>query len=107
MKPLKCNGCTLCCQGDAIRQLPNDDKTLKWVPHERDSNLKMLDHKPNGDCIYLIENGCLLHYTDNKPQQCREMDCRVISQCLTKNEAKSHGIYKVYKRGKELLSRRF
>ena len=29
-----CNGCTLCCKGDAVRLLPGDDKT-KWatVPH--------------------------------------------------------------------------
>lgn len=107
MKPLKCNGCTLCCQGDAVRQLSGDDMSLKWVPHQSGGGLMMLDHKPNGDCVYLTLEGCSLHYTGNKPQQCCEMDCRNITNSVPKATAKKMGIIKVWKRGKELLSRRF
>lgn len=34
----------------------------------------MLKHKPNGDCVYLDENGCSIH--DHAPWVCRMFDCR-------------------------------
>lgn len=107
MKPLKCNQCTLCCQGDAIRKLPNDNDDLKWVEHDQIPNAFMLDHKPNRDCIYLIDNvGCELHFTELKPEQCQSMDCRNITKLVSKNKAKELGIYPTWKRGKELINRR-
>ena len=51
-----CNGCTLCCRGGAIRILPEDDATqYQTVPHDHFPGQLMLDHKENGECVYLAE----------------------------------------------------
>ena len=98
-----CNGCTRCCHGDALRLLPGDDLSEyqhvahDWMPGER-----MLDHKPNGDCIYLTETGCGIHA--RRPRMCRELDCRILATQLTYTQARVMHILPVWKRGKELLS---
>ena len=63
----------------------------------------MLDHKPNGDCIYLTEKGCGIWET--RPQMCREMDCRRIYEGLTFEEARRFpGLnLDVWRKGRELL----
>jgi hypothetical protein len=73
-----CNGCTLCCQGDAIR-LTEADNPDDYItePHPYIPNALMLAHKPNGDCIYLIDNGCSIH--ERAPELCRSADCRSIA----------------------------
>jgi hypothetical protein len=37
---------------------------------------RVLNRKPNGDCIYLDDNGCTIH--DRAPKVCREFDCRTL-----------------------------
>jgi Fe-S-cluster containining protein len=87
MSNVPCNGCTICCHGDAIRLLPGDNPSLyQTVPHWYSAKYLMLDHKPNGDCIYLGESGCTIHAT--KPQMCREMDCRVVAMKLSYTQAR-------------------
>jgi len=73
-----CNGCTLCCQGDAIR-LTEEDNPDEYLtePHPYISGALMLAHKSNGDCIYLVESGCSIH--DRAPSLCRSADCRSIA----------------------------
>ena len=34
----------------------------------------MLQHQPNGHCIYLADKGCSIH--DRAPWACRQFDCR-------------------------------
>ena len=83
-----CNGCRLCCRGDAVRLLPGDDPShYKTVRHDTIRGALMLDHKPNGDCIYLASAGCSIHET--KPLMCKEMDCRIIAQTITRKQALS------------------
>jgi Fe-S-cluster containining protein len=102
-----CNGCTLCCHGDAIRLLPGDDPTAyQTVPHDHDARFLMLAHKPNGDCIYLDEHGCTIHAT--KPQMCREMDCRNVAKNISYTQARKldrKGILKlpVWRKGRQLM----
>jgi hypothetical protein len=73
-----CNGCTLCCQGDAIRLTEEDNpKEYLTEPHPYIPGAPMLAHKPNGDCIYLIENGCSIH--NRAPSLCKSADCRSIA----------------------------
>ena len=99
-----CNGCTLCCHNDAIRMLPGDDITLyQTVPHERYPGHQMLDHKENGDCIYLGETGCTIH--GRKPVMCGELDCRQLAKQFDKKWAVKNGIIKVWKRGRQLSGR--
>ena len=104
-----CNGCTKCCQKfDMIRLLPGDDPThYQIVPHKLLPGDWMLDHKPNGDCIYLDEHGCTIQET--KPIMCKEMDCRLIALHLSftkaRKMAKINLNFEVWKKGKELLGR--
>ena len=102
-----CEGCVLCCRGDAIRLLPEDDiSQYEIVPHVHYLDEWMLDHKKNGDCIYLDENGCSIH--PRRPLMCREMDCRNLARNITYTNARQFAREKklplsVWKRGKELL----
>lgn len=79
--PVPCNGCTLCCKGDAIFLHPEcgDDAALYMTVAAPDGRL-MLAHKPNGDCVYLEEGGCSIH--GRAPTICRELDCRVLAKKL-------------------------
>jgi hypothetical protein len=97
-----CNGCTRCCQGDALRLLPEDDASqYQTVPHWLNPAELMLDHKSNGDCIYLTDTGCGIH--DRRPRMCRELDCRILAMQLTYTKARKMHILTVWARGKELL----
>lgn len=104
---VQCAGCTRCCHGDAIRLLPNDDTdSYLTEPHPYFADEFMLAHKKNGDCIYLEKYGCSIH--SHKPQQCREMDCRLIAQKITYTQArklsqKNQLKLPVWQKGKELL----
>jgi hypothetical protein len=78
IKEVPCNGCTICCQGDAIRLQPEDRVTnYKTEPHPYIQGALMIVHKPNGECIYLNENGCSIH--DHAPSLCRTADCRSLA----------------------------
>jgi hypothetical protein len=102
-----CSGCTRCCKGDAIRLLPGDAvETYQTVPHPYFTVSLMLDHKPNGDCIYLDDKGCTIH--ERRPRQCREMDCRLLATKITftqvrKMSARNQLKLPVWQKGKELL----
>lgn len=102
-----CNGCTLCCHGDAIRLLPEDNPDkYKTVPHHAIKGALMIDHKPNGDCIYLSATGCAIH--DDKPKMCRYMDCRNIAAKISFTTARKLANknllpFNVWRRGKDLL----
>lgn len=102
-----CDGCTLCCKGDAVRLLPGDDiDSYKTERHPRVRSARMLAHKENGDCIYLGDGGCTIH--DRRPQMCRTMDCRLLAAKLPPALARSLIGKKslqasVYYRGKELM----
>ena len=78
IKFVPCNGCTLCCQGDAIR-LTEEDNPKDYItePHPYIPGALMLAHKENGDCIYLNETGCSIH--NRAPSLCRSADCRSIA----------------------------
>lgn len=78
-----CNGCTLCCQGfQAVFIKPNKGdvaenyKTKPYANSRTGITALMLDHKPNGDCIYLDEGGCTIY--DTRPHHCRLYDCRKV-----------------------------
>ncbi len=98
-----CNGCTLCCHGDAIRLLGVDDPAqYQTEPHDWMPGHLMLAHKPNGDCIYLGESGCTIH--ERKPQMCREMDCRLVAHHLGYTQARKANIQiAVWHKGRALL----
>ena len=78
IKFVPCNGCTLCCQGDAVR-ITEEDNADEYLtePHPYIPNALMIAHKPNGDCIYLNDTGCSIH--DRAPSLCRSADCRSLA----------------------------
>ena len=100
-----CNGCVLCCKSDIIRLL-SEDKPDEYdtISHPLLKGQLMLNHKDNGDCVYLRSYGCSIN--NRKPQMCREMDCRIIAQNMTFFKAHRLGNEKIWKRGKELLQQK-
>ena len=71
-----CGSCKLCCQNFTVvvvmRDQGDDPETFETDGDGDD--LLTLKHKPNGDCIYLGEDGCTIH--DRAPTMCRVFDCR-------------------------------
>jgi hypothetical protein len=73
-----CNGCTLCCQGDAVKIEEEDvGKGYRVEPHPYLPGALMIAHKENGHCFYLNENGCSIH--NYAPSLCRSADCRSLA----------------------------
>ena len=77
-KQVPCDGCTLCCQGDAVRLEEEDlDGEYETEPHPSIQGALMLAHKPDGECVYLDKNRCSIH--DHAPSLCRMADCRSLA----------------------------
>jgi Fe-S-cluster containining protein len=115
MKPVKkyvevpCYGCTLCCQGDAVRLLEEDDPGKYLTePHSYIPGALMLAHKPNGDCIYISDKGCGIHA--HAPALCRAADCRALAlkynfeMALKLHEVGSIDL-RVWDKGNELIKK--
>ena len=89
--------------------MPGDDPALyKTVPHHKFPGDLMLDHKPNGDCIYLGKVGCTIY--DKRPRMCREFDCRNFFPDLKIDEVRAleaRGIIRlaVWRQGKRLRTK--
>jgi hypothetical protein len=86
-----------------VRLLAGDDLSqYQTEPHPYMPEARMLKHKPNGDCLYLGEEGCTIPAT--KPLMCQEMDCRRIAQAITWTQARKMNVSMgVWRRGKDLL----
>jgi hypothetical protein len=70
-----CNGCIACCQRDLIILKPGDNPYLYDCDFVNGNYI--LQHKKNGDCIYLDRNsGCTIH--EHRPIVCRGLDCRFV-----------------------------
>ena len=104
-----CDGCFLCCKGDAIR-LTEEDNPDDYITeaHPYIPGALMLAHKQNGDCIYLVDSGCSIH--DHEPLLCRNADCRSIalkynfSTAMRLHQMKRIDI-RVWDKGNELLKK--
>jgi hypothetical protein len=88
IREIPCNGCTLCCQGDAVRLDKEDvSRGYQTEPHPFVQGALMLAHKPNGECVYLNKDGCSIH--DHAPSLCRIADCRSLALRLSYAEARA------------------
>ncbi len=102
-----CNGCTLCCQGDAVRLEPEDVAAgYQTEPHPYIPGALMIAHKPNGECVYLNEHGCSIH--DHAPALCRSADCRSVAVRFNfENALRLHKLgrldMRVWDQGRKLL----
>jgi len=107
IREVPCNGCTLCCQGDAIR-LEEEDRALdyKTETHPYIPGALMIAHKPNGECFYLNEQGCSIHSW--APSLCRSADCRSLAIKLNYDAARSLHMmgrldFRVWLQGRRLI----
>lgn len=75
-----CDGCTVCCQGDAVLLHPEcGDVANQYRTEQCGDGRLMLAHQGNGDCIYLDrQQGCAIWA--KRPTVCRELDCRIFSE---------------------------
>lgn len=75
-----CGGCTACCKRELIVLHPEIGDDVSSYETDIATNpltrkqVYVLKHKPNGDCIYLGDEGCTIH--ERAPAICREFDCR-------------------------------
>ena len=63
----------------------------------------LLDHKPNGDCVYLGETGCTIH--GRHPLMCRAFDCVAFARHWPRARRRAVGlkINDVFREGQERL----
>lgn len=102
-KILPCNGCTACCQGDAIFMHPEEGDDASQYKTEEYLGRIILAHKPNRDCIYLNRNtGCTIW--ERRPSVCRTLDCRILLKLpFDKRGLASKGMLKAARRMKEKM----
>ena len=105
-----CNGCTLCCQRDAVR-LEAEDLRMDYrtEPHPYVPGALMIAHKPGGECIYLNARGCSIH--GRAPLMCRSADCRSIALKIDFETARRLHLngrldFRVWDQGNRLLAGR-
>jgi hypothetical protein len=71
-------------------------------------SMHVLDHKPDGSCVYLTATGCSIH--GRAPKLCRQFDCREMYRMHDRKERRRRvavGLADpaVYKAGRERLGR--
>ena len=63
--PVPCNGCRLCCIAQLVLLFPDrGDDPASYQTRRLDTPkgpVEVLDHKPNGECVYLGEAGCTIY----------------------------------------------
>ncbi len=75
--PVPCEGCSECCQMDAVFIHPELGDKASEYQTEVYQGRYVLAHKENGDCVYLKRGkGCTIH--DKRPAICRELDCALF-----------------------------
>jgi hypothetical protein len=75
-KQVPCNGCRACCMNGVV-PIGAHERGYLWHWHDRmGTEIRVLDQKPNGECVYLTETGCGIY--GQRPETCRRFDCRDI-----------------------------
>jgi len=80
-----CGSCNLCCKKARIPILQSYDDANAYQT-EFLGGVLCLQHKPNGDCIYLGDAGCTIY--DKRPAVCRKYSCVTHYKSLTKSQQK-------------------
>ncbi len=74
-----CGKCQLCCKTLIVPLAEEEYEKYDWAwITARDGTRlgRALQRKPNGDCVYLAENGCSIH--GQAPHVCQRFDCREL-----------------------------
>lgn len=72
-----CGKCTLCCRTLIVPLALEEFEQYQWgwvVTRDNKRLGRALMRKPNGDCVYLGEEGCTIH--GRAPHACQRFDCR-------------------------------
>jgi Fe-S-cluster containining protein len=108
-----CGACRLCCtSGQAIPLQPEKGDDLlsydfRFIKFPDGKTHPVLNHKPNGDCVYLGDGGCTIH--ERAPLNCRMFDCRTYFKSFTKAQrvqmvAKGATANGIFEEGRKRLS---
>jgi hypothetical protein len=64
-----CGTCRACCKGPWF---------VRLMPWEKDAHggVDVVPKKENGDCVYLVDEGCSLFEKPERPYVCKTFDCR-------------------------------
>lgn len=77
-----CGKCKLCCQWGTQDPSVRPRLSRKEADHLNHEVLPdgalVLQAAENGDCSYLGEGGCSIHYSDYFPVSCKGFDCRSL-----------------------------
>lgn len=105
---IDCGSCTKCCVGFQQVVLVETDDPHQYRTRQLAPGIYALEHKPNGDCIYLGENGCTIY--GRHPTVCKVFDCSEFVRRLDAGTYEGMGAVlvggKVIKEGRKRLSRR-
>ena len=89
-----CGSCYECCRNDAIFMHPECGDVASEYLTEPYEGRTILQHKPNGDCVYLDRaTGCTIH--ERRPTVCREFDCAATVDAIGIKRAKEMGMHRV------------
>jgi Fe-S-cluster containining protein len=103
--PIKCGSCTACCKRDTVKLFDDEDAArFNW---HLEGGFRVIDRKPNGECIYLTPKGCSIH--GDAPVICQSFDCRVLFAETPKEKrririALNPTMREVYDAGKKRIS---
>jgi len=81
---LCCDGCSLCCENEAIILTEQDDQSL-YETHEIQTPMGLLiaiKMSTDNKCIYLKSGQCSIY--EIRPQICRTFDCRKFAASFLK-----------------------
>lgn len=93
-RSVPCGTCSECCRGDAIFLHPESGDDPSQYQTTQYAGRTILEHKPNGDCIYLVPGtGCGVH--GRQPVVCREMDCRLLVDRLGEKFMQQRGMGRI------------
>lgn len=100
-----CAGCTVCCKNeDVVIRVEDGDILENYKTHGKiryGETVQILDHQPNGDCVYLIENKCSIY--EERPIVCRSYDCRIDFLSHTRS-TKNKGFNPNFEEGKKRIN---
>lgn len=104
-----CGSCHACCRNQLVTLQPIDDP-LSYdcdVMDTPNGPLYALRHKPNGDCIYLGDDGCTIY--GRQPAICRAFDCVGFVTLWPRSRRRAAGmkVDDVFRAGQERQRKRY
>lgn len=97
-----CHGCTNCCRDLVVQLTPADRKKIDaggWAdrlgvsPYVRAGRITALNHKPDGGCVFLSEDGqCRIHAEDG--MTAKPLACRIFPFTLTPGDDALHASFR-------------